>query len=775
MTNKLIASLVAAATIAAPAMAQVKTQGLGLSSFGNWVPSTSANNVNTYHCPELKTIQIIRRWKEIQPNPGPCNFSAVMENQITKAVEQNAYVKLMIYAGPDAPQWVFAECDTIITDHPEISSYPDYTHPKYRTRFFEMIDQFGTYVRNLPSAQRDRILFVIAVEGATADGWAYKGSITNPTVVDNLPALTKKPDGEPSDWWNTFRQDTWARYKDAMPAGIPILVNSDSNTDQMNQWLIENMPVVAIKTGMFSHGYYPNEAIQRLSKFRAFEKEVYKKGKELITEGELDAEVYRLTTPISGWGRFNLPEAVYWSALYAIHNPVSSWNVISEVIKDPNYATLYAPTLRMFNKYAAAQRPEKSGAGMIALVDGLNATDLNRFPTGTFGSLYTSNGTARNGQRFTNIATAFASRGALLQDLAAAKNAPLPSRKPENGYNDVGWDIIPTNYSRFITQINPLSGDVGWWNVDTKKNAPQVSKYGRFARGFDNASKKNAMYFDVNDDLGSELCGYPTELEITVTYFDENPGSKWQLQYDNGSGPVTVEVVCSGDKKWKTKQVKGPAVLQNSLLNGADVILFNSDDKDDIFHMVEVEITGCAPWQHSDIGAVGAVGNASETDLGWTIEGSGADIWGTADAFHYAYHNSSGDCTVIAKVESLTNTNAWAKAGLMIRENTTVGARNAFVCVTPTKGVSFQVRAAIGGTTSAPTAPAPGTVPKWLKITRSGNSFSGYYSDNGFDWTQVGTTQTMAMSANATLGLAVTSHNVGTLTTSQMTSVRVSP
>ena len=47
---------------------------------------------------------------------------------------------------------------------------------------------------------------------------------------------------------------------------------------------------------------------------------------------------------------------------------------------------------------------------------------------------------------------------------------------------------------------------------------------------------------------------------------------------------------------------------------------------------------------------------------------AGADIWGTADQFHFAYKQLSGNGSITAKVVSVSNTDAWAKAGVMIRE-----------------------------------------------------------------------------------------------------------
>src|SRR4029079_13185670 len=76
-----------------------------------------------------------------------------------------------------------------------------------------------------------------------------------------------------------------------------------------------------------------------------------------------------------------------------------------------------------------------------------------------------------------------------------------------------------------------------------------------------------------------------------------------------------------------------------------------------------------APWNHQDIAAVGAVGRPSVDATTGTIavKGAGADIWGTADAFHYAYRPMTGDGVVIARVATVQNHNAWTKGCGMIR------------------------------------------------------------------------------------------------------------
>ena len=165
-----------------------------------------------------------------------------------------------------------------------------------------------------------------------------------------------------------------------------------------------------------------------------------------------------------------------------------------------------------------------------------------------------------------------------------------------------------------------------------------------------------------------------------------------------------------------------------------------------------------APWQHQDIGAVGLPGYATfDNTSTFNVVAAGADIWGSADSLHYVYEPLSGDGSIVARVASLQNVNAKAKAGVMIRESLAPGAANAFMLVSTTKGVQFQTRTSTGAATTAVAGPIK-AAPYWVRVDRSGSTFTGYYSSDGTTWTQLGTT-TMTVAADAFVGLAVTSHN----------------
>jgi hypothetical protein len=121
----------------------------------------------------------------------------------------------------------------------------------------------------------------------------------------------------------------------------------------------------------------------------------------------------------------------------------------------------------------------------------------------------------------------------------------------------------------------------------------------------------------------------------------------------------------------------------------------------------------------------------------------------------------SGTGSIVAKVESVDNTNAWAKAGVMIRETLDPDSAHAFACITPSSGVASQGRYDTGGA-SFNTNQLGITAPHWVKLERdiSGN-FTVSHSANGSSWQPVqGTTpQNVPMSANVYIGLALTAHD----------------
>ena len=178
-----------------------------------------------------------------------------------------------------------------------------------------------------------------------------------------------------------------------------------------------------------------------------------------------------------------------------------------------------------------------------------------------------------------------------------------------------------------------------------------------------------------------------------------------------------------------------------------------------------------APWLHQDVGAVALAGNAAHLTGTFTVAGSGADIWNNADGFHFTYQPWTGNGEIVARVTGVGNTDPWAKAGVMFRETLTAGSRHAMMVITPGNGSAFQRRLTTDGV-STHTAGLVVAAPYWVKLTRTGDTFTGYVSNDGVAWTLVGT-ETMVLPAGGFIGLAVTAHNNTVLSTSTFTAVQL--
>src|SRR6266481_1290093 len=88
-----------------------------------------------------------------------------------------------------------------------------------------------------------------------------------------------------------------------------------------------------------------------------------------------------------------------------------------------------------------------------------------------------------------------------------------------------------------------------------------------------------------------------------------------------------------------------------------------------------------AGWAAKDIGTVGSPGTSIGSGGSFTVAGDGADIWGSADAFQYAYTTLTGDGFIVARIASVEPVADWTKAGVMMRETLSAGSRHAFMLV----------------------------------------------------------------------------------------------
>jgi beta-galactosidase len=183
------------------------------------------------------------------------------------------------------------------------------------------------------------------------------------------------------------------------------------------------------------------------------------------------------------------------------------------------------------------------------------------------------------------------------------------------------------------------------------------------------------------------------------------------------------------------------------------------------------------PWSSADVGAVDLAANVSYTNGVFAISGSGRGIPDFAydaglDYFQFVYvfvpNTTSG--YIQARINNVQNTSANAKAGVMIRENLYADSQFAMADVQQSAGMEFVRRN--GDRANAAGTTVTGTAPKWVRLTRTNNTFQAYSSANGTTWTAIGSASTFtSMAAGAYVGLVVSSGDNGFLNTSAIDNV----
>jgi hypothetical protein len=178
-----------------------------------------------------------------------------------------------------------------------------------------------------------------------------------------------------------------------------------------------------------------------------------------------------------------------------------------------------------------------------------------------------------------------------------------------------------------------------------------------------------------------------------------------------------------------------------------------------------------SPWKLDDI----KDNKASATfDNGvFAIEGGGSDIWNATDQFALLSRQSDEDAYILARIISQTNTDPWAKTGIMFRESTDANSKFVLICITPGNGVSIQWRDSTGGSCDKKDFSTT-SLPIYFKLTKKGSIFSAFKSADGNQWEPLGDIAlSKGFDKKYLSGLLVLSHNSHMLNLSKFDHVTV--
>jgi hypothetical protein len=136
------------------------------------------------------------------------------------------------------------------------------------------------------------------------------------------------------------------------------------------------------------------------------------------------------------------------------------------------------------------------------------------------------------------------------------------------------------------------------------------------------------------------------------------------------------------------------------------------------------------------------------------------------DDFNFIRQPLAGNGSITARVASLADAGGgpngsqpvlvpWSKAGIIIKVGTSPGSAYAAMMVTGGNGVRMQWNYT-GDTPGLPGA-ASAASPRWLRLTRVGDTITGYDSADGTRWSHVGTVTLAGLPPTVQAGLFVTS------------------
>jgi hypothetical protein len=618
--------------------------GVWVNTFGTVYNLTPYTNFIAGEADRLK-------WSDMEPTEGATDFSG-LDTALTRARDRGYYYYFVLWTGPDAPNWIYSGTNNVplvTTDTGQ--TFPYYLNANYKRCLTNFIDKLAGHLAGLPADQRSRLAFIQPGFGSTGDRQLYKGTPTNSQYNINSSNYLAFMQFATTSMRNSFnaRPETQSKQfmwniddYDGSNTNLLTGVSDDASRGEMlyAEW-IRSFGEGQFKKQQFTLaiGYMVNneldeDIVQRPS-YYGYGTPLRWNGNPEFVRGEHNDAVWA-ETPMA---KKSLKWNYYWTAIASVDRGLDAWETKPDYIMTGKYNDAYEFSTR----HSFQKKADKATQAFIALRDVLDYSDTNRFSVGVYGNARKSNAT-----RVNNILAQYAAYGAINEDTAAVTGTTGSSYlSGSSGLNDCVWNVIGRNYQQHITQFDPNGTSVGLWRVGST-NQP----YGRFARGFQHASGKDAMYFNFAADFPAKRAA---QVTFKVIYYDKTTNSTWAFKYDAGSSSLAtaLSVTNIGDVTWKTVSVTVTnAVLQNNGPNGSDFALVNTDGVDDIFHMIEATY---ADIQYTLTANGGIGGTVSPTSTN-VLSGGSTDFVITASNYY--------------RIATLT-TNGTAVTGMLFDNNTT--------------------------------------------------------------------------------------------------------
>lgn len=544
--------------------------------------------VSTADKPWYKGQVVAIGWEEIELADNSFDWTA-LDRLINEAVEKDLYVMVMVYTGRRNPAWIYrAGVPEVQSNYKSSSSFAYYVNDNNNDGDGDDVGEFRFYFKRMIGAVAQHLNRLNT--DATLPSYHKIVGIQGPVGASGDPhpytqAGTSTGEGDP--WWGEgtpyeIDHATWSAYQQEMfvfyyaqyqqfRPRMHVLLNTGDGP-AMHEWALAQLPGVWVKYGRLGDRYQNNREFtdpdassgswlwQPVREFR--------NGLAHRSRSEMDLTDQGWFTEAPLWN-------MYWTNLWDLHAGMDMHNILDEDLENPAFAESFA----FFAKYAGFKDPRDSTGVWVALRDGLDVADTERFPEDVYGA----EDRGRNQSRYRRILAEFAPYGAQQNDM------DVLNRTSWDALNDLGWRIYPGNYEMWLFQRDPNATSQGLWRVGS-----QEQPYGRFARRTDAASGKQAMYFDVDDRFFFDQPLNGTyAVTVRVVYLDQGTGT-WTLQYDAIGNPQQTAITATKTNSglWREATiVLDDAYFGNRAPRDSDLMLVNPDADDDTFHMIELTRT----------------------------------------------------------------------------------------------------------------------------------------------------------------------------------------
>lgn len=540
----------------------------------------TSEQINTKAFPFIKGMADRIKWSDLEPQKGVYDWSK-MDEKIHNAVKGKYYYYFVLWTGPHSPEWIYEHgvpkvaCKGGGNNAKDV--FPYYLDKKYINFFYVFIGKLAEHIASLPKAEREVFSFIQPAFGSTGDKQLYKGTPINPAYKISAQQYLEFCSGATIRFYEAFDRLELKHIKflfnvdDEGETNEPVISKNEQKLGEQlyANWLRKNYKIDLRKQQFtIAIGYQANDEIKQDNQLRPTFYGLNGKKPEFV-RGEFskfgEGEIFKENKI---WN-------YYWTAISTVDRGLDLWEVDYNIVK----TGLYNEGFEFSSKYSYYKIPQSSPYAFVAFRDVLDAADTVRFNVSTYGDAKQI-----NKGRVLKIESEFKKYGAKVGDLYAATALKVQTYLLEaKAMNDVGFGLIARNYSRFINQIDANNTSVGLWRV-----GPTNQPYGRYARSFENESKRNRMCFDLDDHFLSKK--QKGSINIKLIYLDEGIG-KFSFRYDGVSNPdktgITITKTNSGKWVKKTITIKDGAFANRGPKN-SDFSLVNEDKEDDIFHMIEI-------------------------------------------------------------------------------------------------------------------------------------------------------------------------------------------